>query len=94
MIISNTVSDIDITINSSIFEAVLKNYKRIFITCTGKNDITTIENSKMTLYSSGCIDSGITTNTVDVKNSFFKLNSTSATRIYDMGIFTYGDGSN
>lgn len=93
MIISKTITEIDIKINGSIFEAMLKNYKRIFITCTGKDDITTIENSKMTLYSSDCIDSGITTNTVNVKNSFFKLNSTSAKRIYDMGIFTYGDGS-
>ena len=93
MIISKTITEIDIKINSSIFEAVFKDYKKTFIGYTDENHIVTIENSKMTLYSSGCMDSGITTNTVNVQNSFFKLNSTSTTRVYDMGIFTYGSGS-
>lgn len=90
MVLSKQVDKIDIKIDNSIFEAKFKNYAKTFITCTHEDNVTIIENSKMTLYSEDCADSGITTNIVNVKNSFFKLNSTSAKETNDMGIFTFG----
>ena len=44
----------------------------------------------MDFYGYDCKDSGITTNIVAVKNSFFKLNSTSNEEIDNLGMFSYG----